>query len=117
MSIIVIRPRTPVVVANSPITALAQMNDVTFANLAENDVLKYLGGKWSNSPIGADASYLHIQPSASTTWVITHNLNKFPSCTVVDSAGDGVEGDVTYTNANQLTISFSAGFSGKAYLN
>jgi hypothetical protein len=36
---------------------------------------------------------------------------------VIDSANTMVVGEVTYTNTNNLTIQFSAGFSGKAYLN
>lgn len=110
------KPNNPLFVS-TPITALAQMNDVAFVGLTENDVLKQVGGKWTNSPIGSDANYTFNQGSASSTWEIAHNLNKFPSCTVVDSAGDGVEGDVSYTNNNQLVIQFSAAFSGKAYLN
>lgn len=63
------------------------------------------------------ATYIHTQSSAAKEWVITHSLNKFPSVTVVDSAGDVVCGDITYINANSVKITFSAGFSGKAYLN
>jgi hypothetical protein len=61
-------------------------------------------------------AYLHTQGSASSTWVITHNLGFHPNVTVQDSAGNIVEGEIAYTNTNSLTVSFSAGFSGKAYL-
>lgn len=61
-------------------------------------------------------SYDHTQGSASDTWVITHNLGFKPNVTVVDSAGTIYEGEITYTNTNSLTVSFSAAFSGKAYL-
>lgn len=63
------------------------------------------------------STYTHTQNSASATWTITHNLNCFPSVTVVDSAGSVVIGDVSYTNANTLVITFVAAFGGKAYLN
>jgi hypothetical protein len=53
----------------------------------------------------------------SSVWNITHNLNKFPSVTVIDSAGTEVEGDVNYVDVNNLTISFSSAFAGKASLN
>jgi len=49
--------------------------------------------------------------------VITHNLSKFPSVTVVDSGNNIVIGDITYNDLNTLTINFTASFSGKAYLN
>ena len=61
-------------------------------------------------------SYDHTQGSASDTWVINHNLGFKPNVTVVDSAGTIYEGEITYTNSNSLTVSFSAAFSGKAYL-
>ena len=64
-----------------------------------------------------DKTYVHTQSVASNTWSITHNLGKFPSVSVVDSAENLVLGDITYTNNNSLTISFSATFSGKAYIN
>ena len=64
-----------------------------------------------------DKHYEHTQATASATWTITHNLNKFPSITVIDSAGSEVFGDVAYTNSNSLTLTFSGAFSGKAYLN
>jgi hypothetical protein len=59
---------------------------------------------------------MHTQGSASATWVITHNLGFYPNVTVQDSAGNIVEGEITYTNTNSLTVSFASAFSGKAYL-
>jgi hypothetical protein len=49
--------------------------------------------------------------------VITHNLNTYPSVTVVDSSGAVVIGAVAYNNKNQIAITFTSAFSGKAYLN
>ena len=57
------------------------------------------------------------QVVASTTWVINHDLGKFPSITVIDTAGTVVTGEYTYTDNNNVTLTFSAGFAGKAYLN
>lgn len=62
-------------------------------------------------------SFIHIQGEASDVWMIEHNMGRYPSVTVVDSAGSAVFGDVTYTNENQLTVTFSVAFSGKAFLN
>lgn len=55
--------------------------------------------------------------NARTTWNIQHNLNKFPSVTVVLSTGQKGYGDVTYVDANNLTITFAGDESGKAYMN
>lgn len=63
------------------------------------------------------ATFVHAQRSASSEWIIRHNLGKYPSVTVVDSAGSVVYGDVVYDNDRQLTVRFTSAFSGKAYLN
>jgi len=62
-------------------------------------------------------TYVHNQGASSNTWVIVHGLNKFPSVTVVDSGNTVVVGSVAYDSPNQVTITFEASFSGKAYLN
>jgi hypothetical protein len=67
--------------------------------------------------IDGDKHYAHDQAQAEAQWVIEHNLNKYPSVTITDSAGDQVEGEVRYNGLNSLTVSFSAPFAGKAYLN
>ena len=66
---------------------------------------------------GSDKHYTFNQVAASSTWSITHNLNKKPSVSIVDSAENNVYGDIEYINENQLTITFNSAFSGKAYLN
>ena len=71
----------------------------------------------SNLADVVDKHYVHNQQSASATWSINHNLNKYPSVSVVDSAGTYVVGDVAYIDANNLTVSFQSAFSGKAYMN
>lgn len=62
-------------------------------------------------------TFEHNQMVPSNVWVITHNLDKFPSVEVVDSAGSVVVGNVSYINNNQIEVEFSFPFSGKAYLN
>jgi hypothetical protein len=61
--------------------------------------------------------YVHDQQVASATWVVTHNLNKFASINIVDTANEEVVGDVAYNSLNQITINFTAPISGKAYIN
>ena len=63
------------------------------------------------------SGYIHSQGLPSDTWIITHNLNKNPSITIVDSGGSEVEGEVTINSLNQITITFCGAFSGNAYLN
>jgi hypothetical protein len=61
--------------------------------------------------------YTHTQAVAAAIWTINHNLARYPSVTVVDSAGTTVWGRVDYLSANALTVTFSASFTGKAHLN
>tara|TARA_R110000822_G_scaffold63047_11_gene155165 strand:+ start:804 stop:1850 length:1047 start_codon:yes stop_codon:yes gene_type:complete len=71
----------------------------------------------ANTAKSTDKNYVHTQGTSSTSWVVNHNLNKFPSVTVVDSAGTIVIGVVAYGSVNQSTLTFKASFSGKAYFN
>ena len=64
-----------------------------------------------------DRNFVFTQGIPSTTWVITHNLNKFPSVSVVDTGKTTVFGEITYNTVNKLTITFSATFTVQAYLN
>jgi hypothetical protein len=66
---------------------------------------------------GGDAEYLHEQGAASATWTVNHNLGKYPAVTVMDSSGKKVEGRVVFNSSNQLTLYFSAPFSGTASCN
>lgn len=65
----------------------------------------------------ADKNFVFTQAVPSATWSIQHNLNKFPSVTSVNNSNIKMFGEVTYVDQNNLTINFSAGFSGKAYMN
>lgn len=76
-----------------------------------------LKGEKGDTGSGGDKNYVHTQLTSSDTWVITHNLNKYPSVTTFDSTGEEVIGDITYNNVNQVTISFAGAFKGRATLN
>lgn len=62
-------------------------------------------------------TFVHPQLVSSAVWVIGHGLGNFPSVTVLDSSGNTVFGEITYTDANTVTLTFSAAFTGTAYLN
>ena len=64
-----------------------------------------------------DKTFSYEQALASSVWNIQHNLNKYPSVTIVDSAGSVIEGKVNYININNIEIEFNSPFKGKAYLN
>lgn len=60
--------------------------------------------------------YVHSQPTSSPVWTISHSLGGRPSVTIVDSAGTVVIGEIQYDSDTQITVTFTAAFSGFAYL-
>lgn len=95
--------------------SLNELHGVNTTNLTGGQTLAYndVEEEWETR----DIYYVHNQGVASDTWVITHNLKKWPSVTIVDSLGNMVIGEVQYTSINTITLTFNGGFSGKAYLN
>lgn len=74
----------------------------------------------SYSPKGqTDKNFVsnNISFTAGQAVTVTHNLNKFPSVTTVDTGGSHVFGDVQHINTNSFTITFTASFTGKVYVN
>lgn len=53
----------------------------------------------------------------TNTVIVPHNLDKFPSVSIIDSAGDEVEGSVSYIDRMNLAINFSVSFSGTVTCN
>lgn len=70
----------------------------------------------TSTTVQQEVAYHHRQNTTSNTWIINHNLGFYPNVTVVDSGGTIVEGEIAYTTRNSLTTTFSAAFSGHAYL-
>lgn len=52
----------------------------------------------------------------AATWIITHNLGKYPQVTLLDDDGNEFEADVFFNNLNQVTVVFAEPASGKAVL-
>ena len=71
----------------------------------------YVGG-------GEDpTTYVFNQPTPAASWLITHNLNGFPSVTTTDLTGNVILGQVQYLDANTVLVVFSQPVAGAAYLN
>ena len=64
--------------------------------------------------LGATSHYHHSQGTAATTWVIPHNLGRYPAVTVLDSGGSEVEVSVLHDSINQATLTLSYAISGIA---
>lgn len=62
-------------------------------------------------------TFVYEQSIASDTWEIEHNLDKFPSVTIVDSAGSVYYANVQYVDSNKIIVTMNGATTGKAYLN
>lgn len=62
-------------------------------------------------------TYIHEQGIASDMWEINHNLNKYPSVSLVDSAGTQFQARVVYIDKNKCIVTMNGATKGKAYLN
>lgn len=87
-------------------------SDASFIRLALMQVVEIYTG-----PVSGDKTYRHVQGVASATWAVTHNLEKYPAVSVMDSGGSLVEGDIDYLDENNVVLSFTAAFSGEANFN
>lgn len=63
-----------------------------------------------------DVAYRHVQGTAASTWTIDHGLGFYPNVTVIDSGGSVAEGNIAYPMLTRVVLTFSAAFSGVAYL-
>ena len=103
------------------ITAERRREGMTCWVAANSKLYRLVGGtgnsSWAEVAGGAPTTqYVHDQAVPSASWSIVHNLGGYPAVTVVDSAGTTGFGELSYVSVNEVTVSFSAGFSGKAYL-
>jgi len=72
------------------------------------------GATGPQGPSGQSFTYTPVD--ARTTWIIAHNLGFNPNVTVSDSVGTEYFGQISYTNSNSLTLTFSQAVYGTAYL-
>lgn len=92
----------------------------TWFNTETGESFVYYDGYWiefaPGPPPDAAQTYVHVQATPSTSWVIDHLLPYMPNVTIIDTAGTQVEGTVVYTSGTRVTVTFSAALAGKAYL-
>lgn len=64
----------------------------------------------------APDSFIFEQDVPLAVWNIAHNLGFFPNVAIVDTLGREYDAQVDYVDENNLTVTFAAPFTGKAYL-
>jgi hypothetical protein len=106
-------------------TGLVISDGSTFDNIPIGGILTFESANSGLAIVATDnkltftakLGYVFTQSSPAAVWTINHDLNKYPAVSVVDSANDEVIGEVHYTSTTQIVVTFSAAFSGKAFLN
>lgn len=74
------------------------------------------GPQGPQGEVGPDVNFTQ-EFTISSTVPVNHNLNKYPSVNVIDSAGDEVMGEIFYSSLNQVILTFAAPFSGRVTCN
>jgi len=104
----------------SGISNLNAVGNVRISGGSANQILKTDGAgnlTWVDPNGGY---YLHTQNSSSSTWTVTHNLNRqYVTVEAIDANGNSYTGrydypTINYTNANALTMTFASAVQGYA---
>lgn len=96
------------------VTTRRPRGSVTVTKTINNTVV--VDDRISALTVGSEQGYVHTQSSVSDVWVINHNLGFKPAVTVLNNSGEVVHGEVQYTGEQQVTVRFTAPFTGKVYL-
>lgn len=73
------------------------------------------GPKGDKGDPGASGSGFVYSPSApSSTWVVTHNLHKYPNVQFIDDDGVQMEVDVVHNSIDSATLVFDVPTTGRA---
>lgn len=71
-----------------------------------------------DSSATGDLNFTFSLPGNALSYLVTHNLNKFPSVSVFESGTSSeIYGEVVYNNLNQCTITFTSLVTGTATFN
>ena len=107
-----------IITVDVPKTVVVSGNEIQVVEIsASEDVVSVLTVGQQGPAGPGQQTYVHDQASPSSTWVVNHALDRYPSVSVVDSAGNTIICDAQYASVNSLSITFSAAFAGRAYLN
>lgn len=90
------------------VSRIATLEEVIFGEDNETIVTPYT--------LKQNLSFVFEQDIAENVWTIVHNLNRVPSVTVVDSAGNAVCGEERIIDENTIELIFNISFKGTAYL-
>lgn len=101
----------------APVVSALQSVPIAETIPTEQQALVYSGGSWTPGEIVPDKHYRFVKVAAAQVWSVSHNLNKWPSVDIYDTAGELIFGQIEHVDSNNCVITFSEPTSGEAYLN
>lgn len=111
--IIIRQPDNRITISNqpAPVTVTQDVNEVSVATPGPR------GPQGIQGPPGVPGGtiYVHTEGSASSTWVVNHNLGVKPDVTVIVD-DEEVFPDVVHNSDNQCSLVFSTPRAGEARL-
>ena len=121
---ITVQAKNPIVIQVVPPTAAQSTQSTVVVGPGQGGARGPQGLQGVQGPQGVQGTsgltltiaYRHVQGSPSAIWSVPHNLNFFPNVTTLDSSGAICEGEIYHRDPNYLEITFSASFSGVAFL-
>lgn len=109
------------VVEQVEIATTAATNAADSATNAENSAISAAAdadrAEAAAQSIVSDKTFVFEQGEASDTWAIEHNLGKFPSVEIVDTAGNRFFPAVQWVDENNCIATMNGACKGKAFLN
>lgn len=96
-----------------------QIGDLTVNQVVFTDGSKYLQTKTAVDARTAlqTTTYTHVQGTSANPWIITHNLNAYPTVWVMDPLGRAGWAEIEYVDQNSVKVHFPGSQTGTAYLN
>lgn len=99
---------------------LDELHNVKITSVTDGDILVYDSATeiWQNQSLGETTGISFTGSYSGTTWTVAHNLGYRPSVTTMDNAltPNMVEGTITHTDENNLTVTFTTTVTGNIYL-
>lgn len=74
------------------------------------------GDRGETGASGPSPTFEQVFSSATSHWVIVHNLDAYPVVTLVDLYGTEISGDVSTPDRNTVVVDFEVPFAGTARL-
>ena len=67
-----------------------------------------------NLGVSSGAKYIHPQVTATTSWIINHNLGEKPNIVLINAAGRVFLGQIDHPTVNQAVVSLDIAVGGIA---